>query len=401
MLAETQQPKCPRSFTWKPYPMLKKLALGALVLMFGVVTPGFAADKAGPSDGLADLEERVAELETTVARKGNRRMSLTLYGQINKGVLWLNDGSESQFKFTDGHMSGTRVGIMGSAKVSPNFDVGYKVELGINDQPSIPVLEDQVTVREANWWVKSAVGKFTVGLQHIASSDVAGISVANNLVASQPLGLQPLANTVLFGINLPFSDIRRNAIRFDSNDMGGFILSGSYAKGDTPFGMGFSDGDAWDVALRYAAEMGGFRVAGGIAYSQQDQNIWLSPIVPTGRDRVISGSASVKHLASGFFVNGSVGDVQGETVLGGGDYRAYQGTAGWEGKINTWGTLTIYGEYGTFRMAGLDPAPSFYGAGIVHTIDAAAMDLYLSGRVYQDLLSDDLTAIMAGARVRF
>ncbi len=31
-----------------------------------------------------DLEERVAELEATTARKGNRVVSVQIYGQINK-----------------------------------------------------------------------------------------------------------------------------------------------------------------------------------------------------------------------------------------------------------------------------------------------------------------------------
>ena len=41
-----------------------------------------AADLGG--DCCADLEERVAELEATTARKGNRKMSLTVYGQVNR-----------------------------------------------------------------------------------------------------------------------------------------------------------------------------------------------------------------------------------------------------------------------------------------------------------------------------
>ena len=46
-----------------------------------------AADLGG--DCCADLEERVAELEATTARKGNRKMSLTITGQVHRMVLWL------------------------------------------------------------------------------------------------------------------------------------------------------------------------------------------------------------------------------------------------------------------------------------------------------------------------
>ena len=56
------------------------------LFMGGVAMPSAkAADLGG--DCCADLEERVAELEATTARKGNRKMSLTITGQIHRVVL--------------------------------------------------------------------------------------------------------------------------------------------------------------------------------------------------------------------------------------------------------------------------------------------------------------------------
>ena len=43
--------------------------------------PVKAADLGG--DCCADLEERVAELEATTVRKGNKKVSITLYGDVN------------------------------------------------------------------------------------------------------------------------------------------------------------------------------------------------------------------------------------------------------------------------------------------------------------------------------
>jgi hypothetical protein len=45
-----------------------------------------AADLGG--DCCADLEERVAELEATTARKGNRKVTLTISGWVNEAVFW-------------------------------------------------------------------------------------------------------------------------------------------------------------------------------------------------------------------------------------------------------------------------------------------------------------------------
>jgi hypothetical protein len=60
----------------------------------GVAMPSAkAADLGG--DCCADLEERVAELEATTARKGNRKMSLTITGQVNRIVTWYDDSKSS------------------------------------------------------------------------------------------------------------------------------------------------------------------------------------------------------------------------------------------------------------------------------------------------------------------
>ena len=70
------------------------LAAAAGLFVGGVAVPSAkAADLGG--DCCADLEERVAELEATTARKGNRRMSLTVSGQVSRSILYWNDGDRS------------------------------------------------------------------------------------------------------------------------------------------------------------------------------------------------------------------------------------------------------------------------------------------------------------------
>ena len=52
-----------------------------------------AADLGG--NCCADLEERIAELEATTARKGNRKVSLTMSGWVAEQVTYWDDGVES------------------------------------------------------------------------------------------------------------------------------------------------------------------------------------------------------------------------------------------------------------------------------------------------------------------
>jgi hypothetical protein len=61
-------------------------ALICLVASVAFVKSGRAADLGG--DCCADLEDRVAELEATTVRKGNKKVSVTLYGQVNRAALF-------------------------------------------------------------------------------------------------------------------------------------------------------------------------------------------------------------------------------------------------------------------------------------------------------------------------
>ena len=76
---------------------MKKYGLSALaaagLLAGGMATGASAADLGG--NCCADLEERIAELEATTARKGNRKVSLTITGWVSSQIFWFDDGRES------------------------------------------------------------------------------------------------------------------------------------------------------------------------------------------------------------------------------------------------------------------------------------------------------------------
>ena len=54
--------------------------------------PAAAADLGG--DCCTDLEDRIAELEATAARKGNRKVSLMISGWVNEEIALWDDGTE-------------------------------------------------------------------------------------------------------------------------------------------------------------------------------------------------------------------------------------------------------------------------------------------------------------------
>jgi predicted porin len=94
--------------------------------MVFVAKPARAADLGG--DCCANLEERVTELEATTARKGNKKVSVILYGKINWALEWWNDGHERNMYSVDNYMESSRFGLKGSAKINDNWSAGYRFE---------------------------------------------------------------------------------------------------------------------------------------------------------------------------------------------------------------------------------------------------------------------------------
>src|SRR5947208_10024249 len=77
--------------------LMKASSRFAIAAALGLVV-GASSVRAADLGGncCADLEERIAELEATTARKGNRKMSLTITGQVHRTVIWWDDGFSSR-----------------------------------------------------------------------------------------------------------------------------------------------------------------------------------------------------------------------------------------------------------------------------------------------------------------
>lgn len=393
---------------------LRKLALGAALLVLGLTTavqPAGAADLGG--NCCADLEERIAELETTTARKGNRRMSLSVYGAVHKAIIWHDADVPGITKRSigDGAQAPTMFGFMGEAKVGQNTKAGFKLEFGANDNA-----DEQIVVRFSEVWLEHAqVGRLTFGHTSQPTDGIVEITLANTAVAAKMLNLEPVAthygSYVDGGFLLPFDGHRRDLVRYDSPTvLGGFTLSASVATGDAVTGFGgvnYANSEVWDVALRYAGEFGGFKVAAGAGYRDENKAVFLDTSYWRNRHSVMAGSASIMHTASGLFINGAYGKVDGEFLVGfspevRNDLTGMHIQGGLEKRLSALGTTTFYGEWGRLQTEGLDDRPSLIGLGVVQAIDAAALDIYGTWRqIDMDDGDPKINVFMGGARIRF
>src|SRR5262249_12326662 len=101
-----------------------------LLLILGLITWPQAVAKAADLGGdcCSELEDRVAELEATTVRKGNKKVSVTLYGRLDRAILWWDDHVESNTYSVDNNYSSSRFGVKGSAKIVGDWSAGFRLE---------------------------------------------------------------------------------------------------------------------------------------------------------------------------------------------------------------------------------------------------------------------------------
>ncbi|MEO1207456.1 MAG: hypothetical protein AAFV45_14110 [Pseudomonadota bacterium] len=401
------------------------MALGAgSTLMLGAPTVS-AADFGG--DCCADLEERVAELEATTARKGNRKVSLQIYGQVTSGVMFWdfeNSGgvTEDNVYVVDPQTSGTRFGFKGKAKITPDYSAGYHLEFQyqsadatqVTTNSDESVADNILEFRQAHWFIQSQTyGKIRVGLADTANSGIAEINLSKANIAdgmsSSQAGTAILGDAfgdgdpatagndgVSLGSNFEFN--RLNVVRYDSPVFGGFIMSAAYGEDDI-----------WDVALRYAGEIGTFKIAGGIAYGENSDGSSVFGQVNDPRQEVVNGTLSIMETTTGLYATGSAGQRTSDGFTD--DESFWFVNSGIEQKFIPFGKTTIFGMVGEYQDRDNDSA-YYYGAGLVQQIDSAAMELFISYRHYDledggvgglggDLNEADFDVVVSGARIKF
>jgi predicted porin len=380
-----------------------------------------AADIGGGCCG--DLEERIAELEATTARKGNRVVSLQIYGQVNKALLLWDDGIDSDIYVVDPDQSGSRFGLKGSAKLMSGVSAGYTMELDIQDSASDKVsqtndegTENEILIRHNYVYIEGeSFGRLSLGHTSTAADDAnetnlggairtSNIHIGNNLFVQGGGGLQ------LKHYATNFDASRDDVIRYDAPSIYGFILSAS---------MG--DNDYADVALRFKKEWKEIRVAAAIGY-QWDSVGDQSEIDEKGFE-ALGGSFSLMHLPTGLYGSFAAGRKDIEDAVGdsGRDGSFWYVQLGIEKKILPYGVTTLYGEYGRYddvaTLFEADTASSEatrWGFGVVQKIDSAAMELYAQATFWSfeqsifagvsgqaNLALEDLSLVMIGSRVKF
>ncbi len=442
---------------------MKRYSLAALaaagVLAGGLATSASAADLGG--NCCADLEERIAELEATTARKGNRKVSLTISGFVAQQVMYWNDGEESNVYITDtGSVSiGTHVRFAGQATIAPGWTAGYVLKLETIQNDSLLVNADfdngiapnamalvangngvavlngsAVAVESSYWFVKSdTYGKLSVGKQSSAAD--------NQAIIVDGSGSLVVANYVMYDVNAfairgggPTNPTWGGIASCAPLDGGGGVAGdcdgypNNQVRYDTPTYAGFSasaswgEDDVWSLSGRWSGEHSGFKLAGAIAYvNSSDENgpgILAQPANFDASAWQIGGY--VQHVATGLFFYAAYAEDENDTpgVLKP-DGEMWYIKGGIRTRHNALGHTVWYAEYSEKEdmmqlsnfLGGMTGSElEQYGLGVVQEIDAAAMSVWLSWRHYEADIEiggvalsteEDLDIVKAGALISF
>jgi hypothetical protein len=418
--------------------------VAAGLLVGGGLSAGSASAADLGGNCCADLEERIAELEATTARKGNRKVSLTVSGWVGEQVMWWDDGSEQNVYVTGlGSTLASHFKFTGQATISPGWSAGYVIHIEAIDSDSLTINQftpqgpnavnggnQNVTTLQSYWFIKSDhLGKVGIGKQSSASDNAA-------ILVDGSGSLVP-ANWVMFDFNGFFVRDKTTGglTPFIWQQFGGFCQGGGGTGGDcfgvpqqavrydSPTWAGFSvsaawgGDDFWDVAARYSGEYNGIKLAIAAAYTEYSGNFWFGD----GQQAIFGNpglanddakwmkyfqiGAYVEHVPTGLWLYGAYGHLETDGITdanaavagfiaadaGGNavpDGNTYYIKGGLRERWHPLGHTVLYGEYAKYKDSvldqfinnGLSSETQLWGLGVVQEIDAAAMSLWISYR---------------------
>lgn len=423
--------------------IVKTIPFWALLMVFlfpvGVIAAAAETDQAGKLEKMVDQQQKqIIEQQKAIddlrnqmeaLQKGGREagagpsqsagginlsgregVNVQLYGQVNRALLYTHDGNESNFYNVDNDNSATRIGLNALAGTYGNIDLGAKIEVEFQTNDSNLVSQVQKNRAGDNhfrarhfdlFFTNEKFGKVSLGHGSTASDtasevDLSGTDVVGYSDVACMAGGHFYYNSVTHAlsgttINDTFVNMdglsRNNRLRYDSP-----VLIGLQGSTSIVSGGGF------DMALRYSAQFGDFKLAAATAYAWHGSS-------SSAADYQLSGSASVLHTL-GFSGTIACGKQNYKETDRGDDGTFLYLKGGYQQKFITTGTTALSLDYGIYNDIDRDGDDGrTLGLMAVQNIDKWASEVYAGLRCYDlDRTGrnyDNIHALMAGFRLKF
>lgn len=339
--------------------------------------------------------------------KNGNATDLKVYGQVNRNMMFYNDGEESGYRHQDGDNGSTRFGLSATGKVNESVSVGAKIEVEMqsNDPGSISQSSEDggggnFSERHANlYFSHKQFGKLTLGQQSEISdgmSDGLDLGYAAGAFAGMDSSLlvagmlfrndntaAALSTTSIRTVFKTLDGGRNDSIQYETPSMNGFRAQ-----------LGLESQGTWGIGGLYDGKMGGLQVRVRGFYENTSG-------AGTTADQWQLG-ASVKH-DSGISLTGLYGSSDQDS---GKDHKVYGATVGYTANMNSLGATGVGVTFqGTSDLAGDGIDGQAFGFGVNQQIKAAGTNIY-GNVMFWDVdgtttALDSLMTFLVGAQVKF
>lgn len=330
------------------------------------------------------------------------------YGQLNLGVISVDDGFNTDTGITDNDNSNSRVGIIFKQGLAngAEFRFHFETALGLTGSSSISGSDNDLDAEFRRTELRkfeiiydtADIGKFSFGQGSIATdgsaeADLSGTTVIAYSSLQDQAGSQVfrLSNGAASGVAVgnafsAFDGGRRFRIRYDTPTYKGFGLAISGGTEELQRG---NDGEFYDVGLTYDKDYGDYKVAARLGYSIRDT-----------AEELVVGSASVLHAPTGL----SFTMAGGRQQQGDADYLYLKG--GLQRDWFDFGRTFLSADYYQGDDFGIGGAESSsVGISLVQKVDARNLEIFASYRTYEfeapGTVFEDLDVTFVGARWKF
>jgi hypothetical protein len=367
------------------------------------------------SQNLTESNVRATDRATWIPelRLGDESAYILFYGQINKGVLFYDDGRSSQtYGLVDNDSSSTRFGVKAFARLEQEWSVLSNFEMewepystgyvnllneGDVDWQTHQLRKAEIVIGHPSfgslWLGQGSMASDGTAEVDLSGTSLVGYSSVANIAGGQFYRFDGGGALSTIKVGSTFRNLdglgRKLRVRYDAPKWHGFTLATSVGTQVEPT---TTDDTVWDIAIKYDGTHGELRVKGAAALSEPGPGV----------EPIVDSSVSVLHMPTGISAT-LAGGFQSLTAR---DARYVYGKLGYQADLTQLGktALSIDAYYGNEINAGGSDSVAF-GAQAVQNVTSLQTDMYLGVRYYD---YDDNTAdyevgiaILTGARIKF
>lgn len=329
------------------------------------------------------------------------------YGQVNKSIVYADDGVNERFSVGDNDLSSTRFGFRGDQEIGNGLTASFLIEgefsdadntrdltVGANTDASSEAASS-FTERHTRVGLSGGFGSIFAGRTSSATDSITEIDLGSvsDLMGSDVAAFGGAID--LNGAGETFASQYDNFEGFATGEQGDRV---NLVRYDTPIYNGFqasaavANGADFDIALRYGAKFGATEVKAGIGYAQLNNNDLANN---TFNVTQVSGSVSAKHDSG---LNGTFAYGQRDLDTTAYDPEFYYVKLGYD--MGNWGFAV---DYANAQEVGAttDEADAF-GVGTQYNFGNGVS----TGLMYREMQLDDAGAedgqlFVANMRVKF